>query len=123
MTSCDFNRSIENCSRPVCGPRASSWPCRVAGLTPPSLSPRPYVLIHAEEVLGIVLRLDCRQPLIVAAIGRADAIFSLSIMKFTYAPPSVSPPTPVVEITPEGALASAGGLRLGRLKSLEVLRI
>src|ERR1035437_2799854 len=36
---------------------------------------RPNILVHVEEVAGVVLRLDGAQAIVVAAVGGADAIF------------------------------------------------
>src|ERR1017187_5103654 len=85
------------------GPRASSspwkrarssWRCDHAWGTAPSpsrlrlvhrgsdqvmsnLCYRADILVHVEEVAGVVLRLDGGKAMVVAAVGGADAVFSL----------------------------------------------
>ena len=44
----------------------------------------PDILIHAEEIFGSYFAFNSGQPLVIAPVGRADAVFAFpSIMKLT----------------------------------------
>jgi hypothetical protein len=66
MIFCDFYLSSSN-----------GWRRRVQGKKPPLLNLRFDVLVHAKEVLRVVLLLNGREPVVVGTERGFDRVFSL----------------------------------------------
>jgi hypothetical protein len=73
------------CSQPKCPiyvsqvrtPNLSNWQAREPPFSNTVLDLRFDVLVHAKEVLRVVLLLNGHEPLVVGTVGSFDRVFSL----------------------------------------------